>query len=137
MFPENDHHKVLKEKEIYEFEIIEDQFEKHDDKNDAAGRDPGNPRAYQSAKRERRPEILAKIPVKEMDSPVKFTINYGKGVKGKLMNRLWVYLSFEDKEPDRNHCSYSFNTPSTFKVFAPFKAKKFECKFLYLSLHSE
>ena len=81
-----------------------------------------------------------KIPVKEMDSPAKFTINYGhKGAKGKEkpINRLWVYLSFDDKEPDRNHCSQSFNTPLSFKVFAPFKAKKFDTKNLYLSLHSE
>lgn len=137
IFPENEHHKVLKEKEVYELEIIEDQFERNDDKINSADLDQGNPRTFQSAKKERRPEILAKIPVKEMDSPIKFTINYGKAAKGKIMNKLWVYLSFEDKEPDRKHCDHCFNTPSSFKIFAPFKAKKFEQKFLYLSLQSE
>jgi hypothetical protein len=53
------------------------------------------------------------------------------------MNKLWVYISFDDKEPDKNKCQQSFNTPLSFKVFAPFKAKKFEFKNLYVSLHSE
>jgi len=53
------------------------------------------------------------------------------------MNKLMVYISFDDKEPNKNKCQQSFNTPISFKVFAPFKAKKFEFKNLYVSLQSE
>ena len=84
--------------------------------------------------------MVYKVSVKDMDSPVKFNLNYGLKVANRRerpMNKLFVYTSFDDKEPDKTRHQQSFITPLSFKVFAPFKAKKFDCKNLYVGLQSE
>lgn len=94
IIPENDSKMVLHEKKIHEIEVPEDDL-----------------RTY-------------KIPVKDMESPVKIIFKYDVQKDKKLNTvkptpRLRVFISQSNKEPKMGMCDANYTGPSKVLVHAP------------------
>lgn len=108
IIPENSDQTVLYPKKHYELEVLENTL------------------------------MTYRVLVKDMDSPARFTIGFDKTKETVDKPRLRMFTSFDDKEPHADKCLETFYFPAKqCRVFAPNKSRKFECKYLYVSLFSE
>ena len=84
-----------------------------------------------------------KIPVQDMESPVKITFRYSSNKDKKPPNapkaspQLKVFVSQTIKEPKFGQCDASYTEPTKVLIHAPLKSKTFDTKMVYLSLYSQ